>query len=440
MIPKVYRVSPRLCVRACQTEKLKAGMISLSVVLPIDRASTYMTSLLLSVLHRGTKRYPSVAALNRRLDYLFGTEMSVRNYYRGDCHVVGLAADLLGSEYLPQGQGERLMEDVLEVMRDILFDPLLDEHGLLRSHYVESEKNLQCDAIRALKNSPRAYAIEHCFETLYQNEPCGVPIYGTEEMISRVTAEDLTAHWRRLIDQIKIECFYVGSDEPLAVSDRVADVLLPMLRDDAKGRAVPPTEIVRSAEAVRQVSEELAVAQGQLVIGVRTGVSITDPDYYACAVANDMLGASPISKLFVNVREKHGLCYHCSSSYNSYKGVILITCGLQPQKRALAEREILAQLESLAKGEFDPAELDASKKSYENVYRQLEDSPTALESYYLGRALMRIEESLDDCRRKFASVTREDVLRVAKRFSVDTVYFLNGTLPSDGEEAYDEES
>ena len=119
MIPNCYEVSPRLTVRACQTTKLKAGMISLSVVKPISKEEVYLTSLLLSVLHRGTKSYPSLAALNRRLDYLYGTELSVRNYYRGELHVFGIAADLLGEEYLPKGQGERLMEDVLDVMHEI---------------------------------------------------------------------------------------------------------------------------------------------------------------------------------------------------------------------------------------------------------------------------------------------------------------------------------
>ena len=207
MIPSVYEVSRRLSVRACQTQKLKAGMISLSVVMPIEGESSYLTSLLLSVLHRGTQSYPTIAALNRRLDYLFGTELSVRNYYRGDLHVFGLAADLIGEDYLPGGREASLMEDVLEVMREILFCPLLDENGLLLERYVESEKNLQCDAIRALKNSPRAYAIEHCSATVYQNEPCGAPIYGTEEKVMAVTPKILTEHWRRLISDLKIHCF-----------------------------------------------------------------------------------------------------------------------------------------------------------------------------------------------------------------------------------------
>lgn len=70
MIPSVYSVSDALTLRVCRTEKFKAGMLSISAVLPIEREKVWLTSLLLSVLKRGTEKYPTLEAINRRLDYL----------------------------------------------------------------------------------------------------------------------------------------------------------------------------------------------------------------------------------------------------------------------------------------------------------------------------------------------------------------------------------
>ncbi|MBQ9760983.1 MAG: insulinase family protein [Clostridia bacterium] len=413
-------------------------MISLSVILPIEREKTHLTSLLLSVLHRGTENYPTIAALNRRLDYLFGTEMTVRNYYRGDRHVIGIAADLLGEEYLPQDGSIDLMENVLEVMREILFHPLLDEKGMLTEKYVESEKKLQKDAILALRNSPRAYALEHCGAVMYRDEPCGIPICGTVESVQSVTPEMLSARWRELIEHLAFECFYVGPENPAEVAERVCRVFASYLPKNP-AQAFPRCDVCGDRDdAVKHCEEELPVSQGQLVIGLRTNISVADRDYCACAVANEMLGVSPVSKLFVNVREKHGLCYHCSSHYNMYKGAIMISCGLLPQNRTLAQREIFNQIEALSQGDFEDGELTAAKLSLENSYRQLEDNPTALESFYLGRALFHAEDTIDGCRRGFAAVTREDIVRVARKWRTDTVYFLNATA-ADGEEAENEE-
>jgi predicted Zn-dependent peptidase len=188
-----------------------------------------------------------------------------------------------------------------------------------------------------------------------------------------------------------------------------------------------------------RVEESLPVGQSQLLIALRCNVTAGHPDAPVCAVLNEMLGNSPISRLFVYVREKRSLCYSCASSYSSYYGTFLIACGLKRENRQKAEREILRQLRCLAKGEFRTEELEAAKKSLENTYRQVEDSPSALETFYYGRSLMGLHASLEERRAEFAAVTAEDVARVAGSLTADVTYFLEGTQ-EDGEDYDDEEN
>lgn len=427
MIPRICAVSDQMTLRVCQTEKFKAEMLSLSVLLPIERSSTYMTSLLLAVLRRGTEKYPTLADINRRLDYLYGTELSIRNFYRGDSQVIGFSAELLNDAYLPK-QDESLLCGVLDVMTQILFHPLLDENGCLLEKYVESEKQQQCDRIRARKNHPRSYASERLRELLYADEPCGVSVYGTEEEVMAVTAETLTAHWKKLISHARPDCFYIGNADVKKVEDALSLSLGQALTGMREAQSLCRSVIPPMAREIRYTEEELPVSQGQLVLGLRSGVSLTDADFYAAAVYNELLGASPSSKLFMNVREKESLCYHCASTYNVYKGTVVISCGLENSNRDRAERSILAQVEAIAKNDFTEDELCAAKKSLESAYRILEDSPSALESYYYGRALVGIDQPLSECRASFASVTREDVIAFAQKVRVDVVYYLKGTL------------
>lgn len=438
MVPRIYTVSDQLTLRVCKTEKFKAGMLSLSVTLPIRKETAYLTSLLLAVLRRGTDKYPTLADINRRLDYLYGTELSIRNFYRGDAQVIGFSAELLDDSYLPMCE-ESILDGALDVMCQIFFHPCLDENGWLLEKYVEREKQLQCDQIRARKNHPRAYAAERLRELLYENEPCGVLMYGSEEQVMAVTAKQLTAHWRALITDMRPDCFYVGPS-------CVRTVKQALLRSIGKELTAKKTEkeicvptVIRTAKAVRRVDEELSVSQGHLLMGLRCGANVRDTDFYAVAVYNEMLGVSPISKLFVNVREKESLCYHCSSTYNIYKGTIMISCGLENSNRDRAERAILDQIEALKNGDFTDAELCAAKKSLKNSYHLLEDSPTATESYYFGRSLVGMDDSLAHCLAQFASVSREDVLRVAKQTCVDVIYYLKGTLEKGEEEIGDDE-
>ena len=112
----------------------------------------------------------------------------------------------------------------------------------------------------------------------------------------------------------------------------------------------------------------------------------------------------------------------------------MISCGLKSESREAAEQEIKRQIECLACGDFRAEELEAAKKSLLNTYRQIEDSPSGLESYYFGRALVGDPKSLEECRADFEKVTADDVARIARTLTPDVTYFLEGTLVGDGED------
>ena len=406
-----------------------------------------MTSLLLAVLLRGTESYPDISAINRRLDYLFGTELSVRNFYRGDAQVFGLCANVLGREYIPDDTAERetILCEVVKMMREVFFSPALDENGLLLSHYVESEKKLQCDAIRAKKNHPQSYAMDACRRLMFDKEPCGIPLYGTEEEVMAVTPEELTAYWKELYQNLSLHAFYVGATDTDSVIDALAKGLgtkeIKMETIEKNTPSIPLTDVAsipcRGGE--QRVCEDLPVHQSALVMGLRTPAAVQDEDFFAVALYNELLGSSsPVSKLFINVREKLGLCYSCFSTFNAYKAALTICCSLEDDRREEAETEIRRQLAALAAGDITDDEWQAAQKSMENAYRQLSDSPSAMEVYYLGRALAGVSVSPQEATARIAALSREDVIRIANKIVIDTVFVLHPT--GGGEEDIDEEN
>ena len=447
MIPTELRLSPNLSLRLCQTEKFKTEMLSLSAVLPIEGQKPYMTSLLLAVLLRGTESYPDISAINRRLDYLFGTELSVRNFYRGDAQVFGLCANVLGREYIPDDTAERetILCEVVKIMREIFFSPVLDENGLLLSHYVESEKKLQCDAIRAKKNHPQSYAMDACRKLMFDKEPCGTPLYGTEEEVTAVTPEELTAYWKELYQNLSLHAFYVGATDTDSVIDALTKGLgtkeIQVEKIEENNPSIPLTSVasIPRRQDEQRVCEDLPVHQSALVMGLRTPAAVQDDDFFAVALYNELLGSSsPVSKLFINVREKLGLCYSCFSTFNAYKAALTVCCSLEDERREEAEAEIRRQIAALAAGDITDAEWQAAQKSMENAYRQLSDSPSAMEVYYLGRALAGVSVSPEEGSARIAALSREDVIRVANQMVIDTVFVLHPT--GGGEEDIDEEN
>ena len=435
MNPTVSSVTPGLSILSYRTELFKAGLLSLTVTSPVAKGEGMLSSLLFSVLRRGCVRYPTLDALNRRLDYLYGTDLSLRNFSRGDRLLSGVALDLLDPSYLPTGE-EGLLREALEVVRELLFFPLLDGEGNLLSRYVESEKQHLCDRIRARRSNPAAYAVHRCRELLFSEDPTGALYTVTEEEVMAVTPAALTAFYHRYLSSMHLQAFYVGPRE----GEEILSVLEEIFGDLVKTprATLPPTAFVRAKERPQVVRETLPVTQGHLVMAWTTATTVNDPLFFACKVFNEMLGGTPVSRLFLEVRERRSLCYSCYSSYEAYKGVLLVVCGLENEADEEARRAILSELDALCRGEFTDAEIAAAKQSLANIYRQTEDNPATIENFYLSRASADASISVEECARRTAAVTREEILQVAERLCLSVDYFLEGTLGGE-EDGCDEE-
>lgn len=429
--PREYPCGSRGTLRAIRTDRFKAGQLTFSTVLPITRENAVMAPLMLSVLRRGTERYPALADINRRLDDLYGSALWVQCAYRGDRLILGFGMDLLDGSYLPEPVN--LPEGLTEILDQILYHPLLDDRGLLRKACVESEKTLQRDEIRALRNVPAQYAAAQARRIFYEGTPAGIPLYGTEEEVERVTAEQLTRYWNCWKQTVVPECFYVGGDNPEKIAGTIGRVF-----DRAENRNAVPVlglsdrPVIEKADKTRRVEEELPVGQSHLVLGYRTGgVTVGHPEWAAAALMTELLGMSPSSLLFRNVREKLSLCYSISAGYDAFRGALFVSCSLSAKNREIAEAEILGQVAALCEGRFGNDELEAARQSLCGAYRQLGDRPASLESFWAGRAMAGVAETPAECRQRFAALTRGDVIAAARRLSLNTVYFLRGTAPEE---------
>ena len=89
MTPNVTNAGSAAKVCHIRTDRFKTGLFSFLSAMPIDRESACLAPLLLSVLRRGTRHYPTLSAISRRLDWLWGAGFSVRSSYRGNLLIVG---------------------------------------------------------------------------------------------------------------------------------------------------------------------------------------------------------------------------------------------------------------------------------------------------------------------------------------------------------------
>ena len=432
MFEKTLEISKdKLRFHIIKTNKFKMSRLSFNFILPADKVCSPKYKLMLSVMMRGSKNYPTIAALNKRLDELYCATVSCNTVSIGANHIFRVSCEMISDKYRFPDDNTDVLKEVLSFVFEILLNPLLDENGLLLQSYIDSEKKIAIDAIKAKINDHKAYSAEQCKINMLGEDRSGISVYGTEELINSFTAKDLTDGIESFFESSTLECYYVGDGNAEILSENIGKAFSKYIKKE--GAPISSEIAFKSLDAdkEKEFCEKMNISQGRLNVGCTCDTVMSDREYYAMSLCNDIFGGLSVSKLFMNVREKKSLCYYCHSSYNSANGTVMISCGIKPENKDKALKEIRKQLHDMQSGKFTEDELENSKKTAISGLLQTSDSPSAIEAFKLRRFLAGVEDGQDSSCEKIMKVSRKDVISAAKKIKINTVYFLSGE--GDGE-------
>ena len=427
MIEKtVERADAGFRFHTVKTDKFKMSRLSFNFILPADASLSPRTRMMLATMMRGCEKYPSVVAINQKLDELYGATVTWRATSVGERHVFSISCKVLSNKYRFAGDDESIVKSVCDIIMEILFAPLLDEDGLLSASNFESEKKLAVDAIKAKINDPKSYSAEKCKSLMLKGNPAGVSIEGTADQIEKMTLSEVSENIEYFLKNAALECYYVGSDDVDDVIETISERFAAMGRENVE-MVGKETAFLREDRAnLNMLEETMNASQSRLNIGCTGGVVMSDSDYYAMCLFNEIYGGSSVAKLFMNVREKQSLCYYCYSSYGSATGILMIGCGIKSENREKAYSEIEKQLREMQNGNFSEDEINTAKRSTVSGLLQMHDSPSAIEAFKFRRFLAGVEESPEAVAEKINAVTKDEIVAVANKVRFDSVYFLCG--------------
>ena len=420
---------PGVFLSHLRSDKFKTACMSVTLLTQLRRETAAMNAVIPFVLRRGTTRYGDMEQLSRRMDELYGAAVEPVVRRIGEIQCIGFYGSFPEPDYLPGG--EALLGDTCALMAQLLLDPST-RGGLLLPQYVDSEREKLLDIIRSRMNDKRSYALTRCIEEMCCYEDFAVSRFGSESEAENIHYKKLTRHYRELIQTCPVEIFYCGKTDFKAVSAAMREAFSTMPRGEIGYDIGTDLRMNAVEDHVRFVEEEMDVTQGKLVLGFRLGECMEEPDIPALYVFNAVYGSGATSKLFMNVREKLSLCYYASSAVYLHKGIMLVSSGIEFDKLNAARDEILAQLDSVRRGEITDDELRSAKKSVASDLRAVQDSIGELEGFYLSQALDGLDYGPAELAALAEDVTKEDVQAIAESIECDLIYFLKGSGEEDG--------
>ena len=417
---KQTEIKKGIKLHTIKTEKFKTNLIAIMLTTKLNRENVTKNALVPAVLRRGTKNLTTQEEINKKLEEMYGASLDCGLDKTGDNQVLKFYIETVNDEFLPQEAGN-MLKTSLEKIFEFVFNPYL-ENGCFKKEYVEQEKENIKQIIDGKIDNKARYSLDRCIEEMYKDKPYGLYKYGYVEDMKNINEKNLYEYYQQLINECKIDIFVSGIiDEETENIIKNNENIIKL--KDREPQYNEPKIIAKRTEKENNVQESMDVTQGKLIIGMDLDID-DDNLRFDVMIYNSIFGGSANSKLFQNVREKASLAYTASSSYYRLKNNIFINCGIEIKNYEKALEIIKQQIEDMKKGDFTDEEVENAKKGIIASIKTIDDEQDTEITYFFSQELSKSKCNIEQYMQRISEVTKDKVVDVANKVSINTVYFL----------------
>lgn len=292
----------------------------------------------------------------------------------------------------------------IEIISDMICD------SVLAPEEFERERAILLDEIALYMDSPDDIVHDLMVEALWSDHPLGRPVIGRAQTISCVTRDQM----RRYIDSEYSAANTVvsaaGQIDHQAFCDLVERHMGGQRESGETGMVDEPKPQARHLETTRDCE------QSYFCCGL-PGFKHTDDRKYPLGVLDLIVGRGSSSRLFKEIRENRGLAYSIGSYSVSYRegGYLAVAGGCAPANLSQVTELSAEEMNKVAKSGPTDEELQRAKNQT-RVGLTFSKDNTGARMAWIGRSELCYDRfvSYDEVMEKVASVTREDVIEIAR--------------------------
>lgn len=405
------------------SEKFKSIYFSINFTMPVNKRQISENALLSAVLGKSNKKFKTQKEIQMYLYSLYGANFDIGIEKFGDLYNIEFRGECINKKYLPNNTD--VVNEVLEFLYDAIYNPNV-LNGAFDEEVVEREKDFILNKIREVKDDKLRYGIRKMEELMCKDEPFSTYVYGDEDDIYKITSSDLYKRYNEVISNSCIT--FIISGNLLGYEDieeKIKNIFNNKLVSKLNYKELIYNQKLNHIQEV--VEESQQTTQSVLSYGLR----INNPnsnDFYKLSVYNALLGGTPSSKLFQNFREKESLAYTVRSRYYRFKDIIIIYAGIQKENYEKAKLVLENEINKIKDGEISDEEFEASKKSIISDLKEWNDSKIALSKMFISNLFSLKNDSLtlEQMVDKFEKVTKQDIIDIASKITIEKIYFLGG--------------
>lgn len=346
------------------------------------------------LMFKGTERRPQTVDISQELDR-YGAQY---NAYTGK--------DLTG-------YWVKIAAPQLPVAIDLLHDMLF--HSKFDAEEMDREKKVIIEEIKMYEENPIMHIEDLLEEAMFDGHVLGRNIAGTADSMRAMTREDVLRYR---------ETFYRPENMVIVAAGNLTPNVLDLVEDtfgkvERKAGDIPADVLLGDEAARGRIRyQKKDLEQVQLSLGFPT-VGRNHVDEAPLKLLASILGGTMSSRLFVEVRERRGLCYTVRAGTDSYQdtGMFTIRAGLDVTRLQEAMDVIVDEVRKMVNAGATEAELRMVKDNVRGgLSLALEDSSDRAEFYARQLLFLGKFEEPQERLAKFDMVTLEDIARVARTY------------------------
>lgn len=295
----------------------------------------------------------------------------------------------------------------LDILSDMVINPLLAQPE------IDKERTVILEEIKMYKDLPQSYVYDLLDELLWPNHPLGMSIIGSNESVSRIDRDDLSAYHRAYYSPFNIVVSAAGPLEHIALAGRIKDKFSKL--KDKNINVFSETKEVQHKQQLNMLAKD--TEQTHMALGFHS-FKRDHPLRHAVALLHIILGANMSSRLFNEVREKRGLAYEIGTAVKRFydTGAFIVHAGIDNNKVNEAIEVILKEISKIKQASVTLDEFKRAKDFYlGQLMLALED--TLDNMLWIGETTSALDKvySLEDIIKEVNKVERQDIKEVATR-------------------------
>ena len=377
-------------------------------------------NILKMILLNSCKDYPKEKDLIIESENLYDLKVSSLSSRVGNYSILSFNLEFLNEKYTEKNMNQYS----LDFFMNLLFKPNVQDNKFDQTSF-NVVTNVLRKSINSIKDNKTKYSIIKVLEVMNHNMPYSFNPFGKIEELDSITPESLYEYYKKVLTNDLVDILVVGEVDSERIREYFTNNFKVNTYKKVKNDILLPN--ILPGKKVKKIIEKDNVNQSKLAIGLRIS-NMTDYERkYVLRVYNEILGGGGNSMLFNTIREKHSLAYYINSFSQFYDNIAIIYAGVNSSKINMAIKLIKDTLNKMGKGIFSDEDLNNAIQTIISAIEVSEDSNTGIINNYYAQSLVNAD-NLDIKIKKYSNITKEDVVNIAKKIKMDTIYILEGDI------------